>query len=219
MKREVKTKKKCCGSRPRCKRCAVVCRRLERAGLAERRSKRHYVLSLDLDEKTLKRARKSKSFAVGSGARVAPVGSGAVSSANGKPPSVGIVGAGFGGVGMAIRLKQAGIDDIVVYERGESVGGVWRANTYPGAACDVPSHLYSFSFAPGHEWSSRYAPQPEILGYLERLSAEFGIDRAPAARHRGDRGELRRAERALDGRDRGRRRRASSTSSSPRSAS
>ncbi len=103
-----------------------------------------------------------------------------MASTNGnRPPgglSVAIVGAGFGGVGMAIRLKQEGIEDLTVLERGESVGGVWRANTYPGAACDVPSHLYSFSFAPGHDWSRRYAPQPEILRYLEQVSARFGVD-------------------------------------------
>src|SRR4051794_36631193 len=62
--------------------------------------------------------------------------------------SVGVVGAGFGGVGIGIRLRDAGIEDFTIFERGETVGGVWRANTYPGAACDVPSHLYSYSFAP-----------------------------------------------------------------------
>jgi cation diffusion facilitator CzcD-associated flavoprotein CzcO len=99
-------------------------------------------------------------------------------SANGDRPSlsVGIVGAGFGGVGMAIKLKGQGYDEITVFERGDSVGGVWRANTYPGAACDVPSHLYSFSFAPGHNWSRRYAPQDEILAYLRDVSSKFGVD-------------------------------------------
>jgi len=90
-------------------------------------------------------------------------------------PSAAIVGAGFGGVGMAIRLKQAGFDDLTIYERGESVGGVWRANTYPGAACDVPSHMYSFSFARGDRWTRRYAPQEEILDYLERITDGFGL--------------------------------------------
>jgi len=87
--------------------------------------------------------------------------------------SVGIVGAGFGGVGMGIRLRQAGITDFTIFERGATVGGVWRANTYPGAACDVPSHLYSFSFAPGHNWSRRYAPQQEILDYLEEITDRY----------------------------------------------
>ena len=61
---------------------------------------------------------------------------------------IGIVGTGFAGLGMAIRLKQAGIHDFVVLEKGDDVGGTWRENFYPGAACDVESHLYSFSFAP-----------------------------------------------------------------------
>jgi cation diffusion facilitator CzcD-associated flavoprotein CzcO len=89
--------------------------------------------------------------------------------------SVGVVGAGFGGVGIGIRLREAGVEDFTIFERGESVGGVWRANTYPGAACDVPSHLYSFSFAPGHHWSRRYALQPEILRYLDETARDFGI--------------------------------------------
>ena len=92
-----------------------------------------------------------------------------------RVPSVAIVGAGFGGLGMGIRLKRAGFADFTIFERGESAGGVWRANTYPGAACDVPSHLYSFSFAPGHRWSRRYAPQAEILTYLDGLVDEFGL--------------------------------------------
>jgi cation diffusion facilitator CzcD-associated flavoprotein CzcO len=89
--------------------------------------------------------------------------------------SVGIVGAGFGGVGIGIRLRQAGFESFEIFERGDTVGGVWRANTYPGAACDVPSHLYSFSFAPGHEWSRRYAPQAEILTYLKKTADRFGV--------------------------------------------
>lgn len=72
-----------------------------------------------------------------------------------RPLSVAIVGAGFGGVGMAIRLLQSGFTDVTVFERGGTVGGVWRANTYPGAACDVPSHMYSFSFARGDRWTRR----------------------------------------------------------------
>src|SRR6185436_16601244 len=75
---------------------------------------------------------------------------------------VGIVGAGFGGLGMAIRLKQSGIDDFVVWERDADVGGTWWANTYPGCQCDVPSHLYSFSFALNPSWGRTYATQPEI---------------------------------------------------------
>jgi cation diffusion facilitator CzcD-associated flavoprotein CzcO len=100
-----------------------------------------------------------------------------MSSGNGnrRSLSVGIVGAGFGGVGMGARLRQEGCEEFTIFERGETVGGVWRANTYPGAACDVPSHLYSFSFAPGHNWSRRYAPQAEILRYLEDCVRDFGL--------------------------------------------
>jgi len=92
-----------------------------------------------------------------------------------KTLSVAIVGGGFGGVGAAIRLLKAGVTDLVVYERGAGVGGVWHANNYPGAACDVPSHLYSFSFAPGTEWSRRYAPQADIERYLNTLVDDFGV--------------------------------------------
>jgi cation diffusion facilitator CzcD-associated flavoprotein CzcO len=94
---------------------------------------------------------------------------------NQRQLSVGVVGAGFGGVGLGIKLRQAGIEEFTIFERGDSVGGTWRANTYPGLACDVPSHLYSFSFALGHEWSRRYAPQAEILRYLQDCADRFGL--------------------------------------------
>jgi cation diffusion facilitator CzcD-associated flavoprotein CzcO len=88
---------------------------------------------------------------------------------------IAIVGSGFSGLGMAIRLKQAGMNDFVVLERADEVGGTWQANTYPGCACDVPSHLYSFSFAPNPGWTQTYSPQPEIWSYLRRCADEFGI--------------------------------------------
>src|SRR5688500_18752388 len=88
---------------------------------------------------------------------------------------VAIVGSGFSGLGMAIRLKQAGMNDFVVLERAGEVGGTWQANTYPGCACDVPSHLYSFSFAPNPEWTQTYSTQPEIWAYLRRTADDFGI--------------------------------------------
>jgi len=88
---------------------------------------------------------------------------------------VAVIGAGFGGLGMAYYLKQAGIDDFVVLEKGDEVGGTWRENTYPGAACDIPSHLYSFSFENHYPWSSRYAPQPEILGYMKHCADKYGL--------------------------------------------
>jgi cation diffusion facilitator CzcD-associated flavoprotein CzcO len=88
---------------------------------------------------------------------------------------IAIIGSGFSGLGMAIRLKQEGRDDFVVLERGDDVGGTWHYNTYPGCACDVPSHLYSFSFAPNPDWSQTYSPQPEIGAYLRRCADRFDV--------------------------------------------
>src|SRR5260370_510935 len=88
---------------------------------------------------------------------------------------VAIVGTGFSGLGLAIRLKQKGMTDFVLLERAEDIGGTWRDNTYPGCACDVPSHLYSFSFAPNPDWSRRFSPQREIWDYLRGCVARFGI--------------------------------------------
>src|SRR3954467_7341750 len=85
------------------------------------------------------------------------------------------IGTGFAGIGMAVRLKKAGYDDFVVLERADDVGGTWRDNTYPGCRCDVPSHLYSFSFAPNPEWSSTFSPQPEIEDYLRKVTDAFGV--------------------------------------------
>src|SRR4051794_14847184 len=90
-------------------------------------------------------------------------------------PSIAVVGGGFAGVGAASILRRAGYDDVTVFERGESVGGVWHHNTYPGAACDVPSHLYEFSFAPNPRWSRRFAPQAEIQAYLEDVARDHGV--------------------------------------------
>ena len=86
-----------------------------------------------------------------------------------------IVGGGFSGLGTAIRLKQAGMHDFIILERGADVGGAWHHNTYPGCRCDVPSHLYSFSFAPNPEWSNTYSPQPEIREYLRGCAEQFQI--------------------------------------------
>ncbi|MHB8690336.1 MAG: flavin-containing monooxygenase [Solirubrobacteraceae bacterium] len=88
---------------------------------------------------------------------------------------VAIVGAGFGGLCLAIRLKQEGIDDFVVLERADDLGGTWRDNTYPGCACDVPSHLYSFSFALNPDWSHIFARQGEIREYLRECAERFGV--------------------------------------------
>ncbi|GAA3172170.1 NAD(P)/FAD-dependent oxidoreductase [Blastococcus jejuensis] len=94
---------------------------------------------------------------------------------NARTLAVTIVGAGFGGIGMAVRLAQAGIDDITVLERADRVGGVWAANSYPGAACDIPASLYSFSFAPKADWTRRYPPQEEIQAYLHDTAERFGV--------------------------------------------
>lgn len=97
------------------------------------------------------------------------------SDANPQHVRVAIVGAGFSGLGMAIRLKQQGNDDFFVLERAEDVGGTWRDNSYPGCACDVPSHLYSFSFAPNPDWTRTFSPQREIWDYLRRCAKRFGV--------------------------------------------
>ncbi|MEE9098677.1 NAD(P)/FAD-dependent oxidoreductase [Pseudomonas nitroreducens] len=86
-----------------------------------------------------------------------------------------IIGAGFAGLGLAIRLKQAGIDDFLILEKAGDVGGCWRENRYPGAACDVPSHLYSFSFEPKADWSRKFAPQAEILDYARHCADKYGL--------------------------------------------
>jgi cation diffusion facilitator CzcD-associated flavoprotein CzcO len=91
-----------------------------------------------------------------------------------RPPSIAVVGAGFGGVGAVTMLDRAGYHDVTVFERGERVGGVWHHNTYPGAACDVPSHFYEFSFAPNPRWSRRFAPQAEIQAYVEGVARDHG---------------------------------------------
>lgn len=96
-------------------------------------------------------------------------------SAASKPLDVAIIGAGFAGIGAAIRLRQKGITDFAIFERDTRVGGTWRDNTYPGAACDIPSRLYSYAFAPNPDWSHTYSGSGEILGYIEAMVEEFGI--------------------------------------------
>jgi cation diffusion facilitator CzcD-associated flavoprotein CzcO len=88
--------------------------------------------------------------------------------------SVVVIGAGFGGICMAVRLKQAGID-FVLLEKADGVGGTWRANTYPGCACDTESHHYSFSFERNPDWSRVFSGQPEILAYLESCADKYGL--------------------------------------------
>lgn len=88
---------------------------------------------------------------------------------------IAIAGSGFGGIGLGIRLLQSGIDDFAIFERADDVGGVWRDNTYPGCACDVESHLYSFSFAPNPSWTRAYSPAAEIWQYLRDCAVRFGV--------------------------------------------
>lgn len=90
-------------------------------------------------------------------------------------PSVIVIGAGFGGLGVAIELLRAGVTDVTILEKADEVGGVWRDNVYPGAACDVPSSLYSWSFAPHPGWRRRYAEQDDILDYIRREAAAAGV--------------------------------------------
>jgi cation diffusion facilitator CzcD-associated flavoprotein CzcO len=92
------------------------------------------------------------------------------------PPRIAIVGSGFAGIGMAIRLKRMGITSFSIYEAAPDIGGTWRDNSYPGAACDVPSHLYSFSFEPNPSWSRAFSPQEEILAYLKRCVRSHGLE-------------------------------------------
>jgi cation diffusion facilitator CzcD-associated flavoprotein CzcO len=101
-------------------------------------------------------------------------------TANG--PSVLIVGTGFGGIGTAIELKRAGFTGFTLLESAAEPGGVWRDNTYPGAACDIPSPLYSFSFEPNPRWPKRFSHQPDILAYLRRVIAKYGLE--PHIRYR-----------------------------------
>ena len=86
-----------------------------------------------------------------------------------------VVGAGFSGLCAGVQLREAGFHDFLILEKADRVGGTWRENTYPGAACDVPSHLYSYSFAPNPRWSRAYGEQAEILAYLERCADTFGL--------------------------------------------
>ncbi len=89
---------------------------------------------------------------------------------------VAVIGAGFGGLGMAIKLKQSGRKNFVILEKASELGGTWRDNVYPGCACDIPSHLYSFSFELNPNWSRQFSPQPEILSYLQSCAEKHGLN-------------------------------------------
>ena len=86
-----------------------------------------------------------------------------------------IVGAGFSGLGMAIKLLEAGMKDFLLIEKSDEIGGTWYENRYPGCACDVPSHLYSFSFESNAGWTRMFASQPEILQYLKSCVERYGL--------------------------------------------
>ncbi|HEY8153667.1 MAG TPA: NAD(P)/FAD-dependent oxidoreductase [Myxococcota bacterium] len=91
------------------------------------------------------------------------------------PLRIAIIGAGMAGVLSAIKLQEAGEDDFTIYEKADRLGGTWRENTYPGIACDVPSHLYSYSFAPNPDWSHRFSPGAEIEAYFEDVARKRGV--------------------------------------------
>jgi cation diffusion facilitator CzcD-associated flavoprotein CzcO len=92
------------------------------------------------------------------------------------PLRIAIVGSGFAGIGMAIRLLQMGVNSFTIYESAAEIGGTWRDNIYPGAACDVPSHLYSFSFEPNPNWSRAFSPQAEIFAYLKHCVRKYQLE-------------------------------------------
>jgi len=98
-------------------------------------------------------------------------------SNNRQIPSVVIIGAGMTGIGLVIKLKQAGINNITLLEKAETVGGTWRENRYPGVACDVPSHAYTYSFEPNPEWSNFFAYGPEIHDYFKKVYFKYGVDK------------------------------------------
>src|SRR5215831_976306 len=94
-----------------------------------------------------------------------------------RPLRFVIIGAGVSGIMAAIKLEAAGYHDLVIYEKANRAGGTWRDNTYPGIACDIPSHFYSYSFALNPDWSFRYAPGSEILAYVEDVMRRYDIER------------------------------------------
>ena len=101
----------------------------------------------------------------------------AIEPTDGKQPvlDVLILGAGFGGICAAIKLREKGIDNIRILEKAAGIGGTWWHNTYPGAACDIASHLYCYSFEPNPNWSRKYSPQPEIQAYIEHCVDKYGV--------------------------------------------
>ena len=93
----------------------------------------------------------------------------------GRQPAIAIIGAGMSGIAAVVKLRRAGYTDLTVFEKTDRVGGTWRENTYPGLSCDVPSHWYSFTFAPNPDWSHRFSYGPEIQAYMEKVARDFGV--------------------------------------------
>ena len=93
-----------------------------------------------------------------------------------RKPRVAIIGAGMSGILTAIKFKAAGITDFTIYEKADRLGGTWRDNTYPGLSCDVPSHVYRYSFEPNSEWSRRFSPGAEILAYFETVAKKYDVE-------------------------------------------
>jgi cation diffusion facilitator CzcD-associated flavoprotein CzcO len=106
-----------------------------------------------------------------------------VSDAPAEHHRIAVIGAGFSGIGLAVRLREAGIEDFVMLERADDLGGTWRDNTYPGCRCDVPSRLYSYSFAPNPDWSEAFSGYQEIWDYLRRVAEQHGVTRHIRYRH------------------------------------
>ena len=94
-----------------------------------------------------------------------------------RDPRFLIIGAGMSGILSAIKLQEAGLTDFTVYEKADRLGGTWRENAYPGISCDVPSHLYCYSFAPKPDWSHRFSPGAEIQAYFEEVARRYGVDK------------------------------------------
>ena len=93
-------------------------------------------------------------------------------------PRVAVIGAGMSGILCGVRLQEAGLGDYAIYEKAPRLGGTWRDNTYPGLSCDVPSHVYSYSFESNPDWSQRFSPGSEIQAYLERTADKYGVSKA-----------------------------------------
>lgn len=98
------------------------------------------------------------------------------SEANGRNLRIVIIGAGMAGILSAIKLREAGYNDFIIYEKADRLGGTWRENTYPGIACDVPAHLYTYSFEPNPQWSHMFAPGDEIQAYFENVAEKYNVN-------------------------------------------